>query len=425
MLITRFLLLLAYLIVLSGPTDPEKRGALWREESEAARSAVNGEDNQLRIQTLSKFHADFPENSRVLRNLAWVEQRAGNLSEAAALLEQYAEMGTTLQRGGPIYDAMAGSGLLAKVPQLRKNESPVTQGTKVFALGDPDLLVEDVAFDAGSGRYLLTSVRKKKIVSCDAHGQCRDVVVSGPEKELDGMLAIHVDAARKLLWATSAAMPVQGGFRPERDGHSELLKFDLKTFHLIKSYQPEDGKKHALGDMTVAENGDAYVSDGLSGDVYVVRHDSDKLEALVPSGVFVSPQTPALNKSESILYVPDYTQGIAKIDLLSRKVEWLKITVPLALEGIDGLYWTETGLIATQNGTSPERIVRFHLQSDGALDRFTPIEANWPGLGDPTHGVIVGKDFYFIVNSGWDRVSDDESAFKPGAPAQIWKTPLM
>jgi len=425
MLTTCFVVLMTYLLVLAGPTDPEKRGALWREESQAASSASNGEDNQLRIQTLSRFHADFPENSRVLRNLAWVQQRAGNIAAATELLQQYAEMGTTLQHGGPIYEAMASSGLLVKVPQLGRNESPVTQGAKVFAVGDPDLLVEDIAFDASSGRYLLTSVRKKKIVSCDEHGQCRDIVVSSPEKELDGMLAIHIDAVRNLLWATSVGMPMQEGFRPERDGHSELLKFDLKTLRLIRSYQPNDGKKHALGDLTLAETGDAYVSDGLSGDVYVVKHGTDKLEPLVPSGVFVSPQTPALNKSESILYVPDYTQGIAKIDLPSRKVEWLKTTVPLALEGIDGLYWTETGLVATQNGTSPERIVRFHLQSEGALDRFTPIEANWSGLGDPTHGVIVGKDFYFIVNSGWDRVSDDGSAFKPGAPTQIWKTPLM
>jgi hypothetical protein len=92
----------------------------------------------------------------------------------------------------------------------------------------------------------------------------------------------------------------------------------------------------------------------------------------------------------------------------------------MALEGIDGLYWTKTGLIATQNGTSPERIVRFPLSADNRVSGFEALEANWPGLGDPTHGVLVGNNFYYIVNSGWDRVGDD-GAIAPGKPASIWK----
>ena len=217
---------------------------------------------------------------------------------------------------------------------------------------------------------------------------------------------------------------MEQGYRPERKGKSALLKFDLEAFRLIKRYEPGDGKEHALGDMTVASNGDAYVSDGLSGDVYVVKHDNDKLTPLVPAGVFVSPQTPALNKSESILYVPDYAEGIAAIQLATGKIQWLRTTTPLALEGIDGLYWTETGLIATQNGTSPERVVRFHFRNESVLDSFKVIEANWPGLGDPTHGVLVGNVFYFIVNSGWDRIGDDESSFRPGTAPEIWKVQI-
>jgi len=202
-----------------------------------------------------------------------------------------------------------------------------------------------------------------------------------------------------------------------------VLKFDIRTFRLLRRYEPADGKEHALGDMTVASNGDAYISDGLSGDVYVIKHDTDKLEPMVPHGVFVSPQTPTLNQAQSVLYVPDYVEGIAVIDVASGEVQWLKVTTPLALEGIDGLYWTHDGLIATQNGTVPERVVRFHLRDQNTADGFSVIEANWPGLGDPTHGVIVGDFFYFIVNSGWDRVGEDESSFGSGAPAQVWKVP--
>jgi hypothetical protein len=35
------------------------------------------------------------------------------------------------------------------------------------------------------------------------------------------------------------------------------------------------------------------------------------------------------------------------------------------------------------------------------------IERSTSGLGDPTHGVVAGGKFYYIANSGWDRIEDD------------------
>jgi hypothetical protein len=64
--------------------------------------------------------------------------------------------------------------------------------------------------------------------------------------------------------------------------------------------------------------------------------------------------------------------------------------------------------------------VRFHLSAYDRIDSFHVLEANWRGFGDPTHGVIVGDEFYYIVNSGWDR-ADDNGVFHEGTPAAIWK----
>ena len=116
----------------------------------------------------------------------------------------------------------------------------------------------------------------------------------------------------------------------------------------------------------------------------------------------------------------DYVEGIAVIHLKDGAIEWVKGSSPTALEGVDGLYWTKTGLIATQNGTLPERVVHFRLSAENRVGGFEVLEANWPGFGDPTHGVVVGNDFYYIVNSGWDRVGDD-GALAQGTPAAIWK----
>jgi hypothetical protein len=411
---------MAGLAVASGGDSDIKRADLWKKDSQAAVQAGQKDDPSAALPAFLQLTTDFPENSRALRNLAWTEQKAGNPDQAEKYLRMYAAMGTTLQRGGSIYKSMADAGILEKVLEIKRNGEAVTTGSLVFTLGDANLVAEDIGYDPATRHIFLSSVHEKKILECDSSGKCEDVIHALPEMPLNAILALHVDATRGVLWATTTGLSAEADFRAEYKGRSAVLKFDLRSHRLIHRFEPGDSREHAMGDMTVASNGDAYISDGESGDVYVVRHEGTKLESLVSAGVFVSPQTPALNGDESLLYVPDYVEGIALIHLKNGTIEWMKGTSPMALEGIDGLYWTKTGLIATQNGTSPERIVRFPLSADNRVSGFEALEANWPGLGDPTHGVLVGNNFYYIVNSGWDRVGDD-GAIAPGKPASIWK----
>ena len=122
----------------------------------------------------------------------------------------------------------------------------------------------------------------------------------------------------------------------------------------------------------------------------------DTLDILVPKGVFHSPQTPALSTDGHRLFVPDYSRGIGIVDLASRQVKLLEHPKELSLGGIDGMYLVGRTLIAIQNGTVPERLIRMTL--DASLTHvleWETIEANWPGLGDPTHGVVVGASILF------------------------------
>ena len=87
----------------------------------------------------------------------------------------------------------------------------------------------------------------------------------------------------------------------------------------------------------------------------------------------------------------------------------------MSLAGIDGLYLHGRTLLAIQNGAQPERLIRMQLQASlTRVLKWQTLEANWEELGDPTHGVVVGRRFYFIANSGWDKL-DDNGALKPGA----------
>jgi hypothetical protein len=196
------------------------------------------------------------------------------------------------------------------------------------------------------------------------------------------------------------------------------LAFDLGSAALVQRFPlPESEGEHALGDLTVTKGGDVYVADGLGGAVFRLRAGGAALERVLGPDTLFSPQTPALSPDGARLFVPDYLRGIGVLDVASGRLTWLAAAVPVALAGIDGLYFVDDAtLLAVQNGTQPERIVRLHLDaSKTRVDRFDVLEQG-PALGDPTHGVIVGDRFYFIARSGWEHMNDDGSV-KPGESA--------
>jgi hypothetical protein len=90
--------------------------------------------------------------------------------------------------------------------------------------------------------------------------------------------------------------------------------------------------------------------------------------------------------------------------------------------GIDGLYYYKGSLIGIQNGVNPQRVIKLSLSKDLChFDRFETIEANNPVFDEPTLGVLVKNDFYFIANSQWGAV--DESGKL--APAEKLKDPTV
>jgi hypothetical protein len=113
--------------------------------------------------------------------------------------------------------------------------------------------------------------------------------------------------------------------------------------------------------------------------------------------------------------VPDYVRGIGVLEIATKKVRWLSMDGRFALNGIDGMYFDHGRLIAVQNGTSPERVVVFKLDATRSkIESETIVERSTETLGDPTHGVVIGDEFYYIANSGWDSV-DEHGNMKPGA----------
>jgi hypothetical protein len=291
---------------------------------------------------------------------------------------------------------------------MKGSQTATSLATTSFTLGAlSSLVAEDVDYSTSIKSFLFTSVRGKKIFAATSDGQVREF--AHPAINLP-LLALKVDSRHGILWVSAVGLRDFSSVPAAARGQSVLLCYDLTSGKLLRQL---DGPPSAvLGDFTISSVGDLFLADN-GGAVYRLPHDSSAFERL-DHGEFTSPQTPALSVDAQLLFVPDYTRGIAVLELASRTLRWLDPQGQYALSGIDGLYFFEGKLIAAQNGTSPERVVLFTL--DPTLSRITSetvIERSTPSLGDPTHGVMVDKSFFYIANSGWDTV-DDHGALRPG-----------
>ncbi len=356
----------------------------------AAKNFAACRDHLLLLKDLADGRGD------VIYRLARVEAALGNRPAAMDYLALYSQMGLHLAdpQAEEAFAAWKDSpDFQAILARLKAATAPVSESQVFATLPEKDLLPEDIAYDPATGRFLLSSVRHRKIVVLRRDGALTNFVPEGAHP----IMALAADARRRWLWATSVD-----------NGNSALLKFHLDSARLLRRYDLPAGEKHELADMTLSPAGDVYISDAL-GSLYYLDHTRDRLELFLGPGAFRSPQTPALTPDGRRLFVPDYSRGISVVDLAARTWKLLPHPPDLSLGGIDGMYLSGQTLVAIQNGAAPARLIRMHL--DPGLTRiltWETIEANWPGLSDATHGVRAAGHFYFIANSGWD--------VKPGAP---------
>lgn len=222
---------------------------------------------------------------------------------------------------------------------------------------------------------------------------------------------MRVDEKRKILWVTTTAFPQMQNFQKSDDGKSGVFKYDLRTGKLLKKYLLSNtDAKHALGDLIIAKNGDVFASDSVSPNIYRIANGKDELEIFLTSDNFASLQGLAFSPDEKILFAADYSKGIFRIGMNDKKISQIGVDANTNPIGIDGIYFDRGNLIAIQNGFRPHRVARFFLNKDfSAVTKSETLEANHADFNEPTLGVLVGKDFYYIANSQWALTNDDGS----------------
>ncbi len=347
-----------------------------------------------------------PNHSRLLYNSA-VGYALNNQPDAALeTLERLAVMNL-------YFDVVADEDFAAlkklkrfKEAQIRfdRNRQPINKSVRAFSLPDKDLITESVAFDPKSNRFFVSSVHQKKIFAVD-----KNKTVSEFSAESDGLwsvLGMKVDERRQILWVCSAAFPQMRGFKKENDGKSGIFKYDLATGKLLGKYLlGNESEKHALGDLIVNTRGDVFATDSVSAKIYSIDSQTDRLEVFLENDFFESPQGLTFTPDEKFMYVADYSKGIFKIEIKTRKMIQLAPANDVTVLGIDGLYFHRGKLVAIQNGTNPPRVLQLSF-NENQITKSKTLETNHADFNEPTLGVVVGEDFYFIANSQWNNVNE-------------------
>lgn len=350
-----------------------------------------------------------PNHPRLIYTLADAYALNDKPDEALAILERLAAMDLffAIEKDDD-FKSLFDSPRFKKIQaEFAENQKAFNRSEKAFTISQKNLITESVAYDAAAKRFFVSSIHKRKIVAIDAEGKVSDFSL-----ESDGLWSvsgIRVDEKRKILWAATTAFPQMENFQKADDGKSGVFKYDLKTGKLLKKYLlSNETAKHALGDLIVAKNGDVYASDSVSPNIYRIANGKDELEIFLTSDNFNSLQGLAFSPDEKILFAADYSRGVFRIEMKDKKITQIKPDANTNPIAIDGLYFHRGNLIAIQNGFRPNRIARFVLSKDfSQITKSETLEANHADFNEPTLGVIVGDDFYFIANSQWNLINEN------------------
>lgn len=149
----------------------------------------------------------------------------------------------------------------------------------------------------------------------------------------------------------------------------------------------------ALNDVTVAPNGDLYVSGSA---LAVIPAGSNVLQPLTTTPSLTGTNGIVVSSDGATLFTSVYPVGVAAIELANGNARFLELPEDATLYGIDGLYLHEGDLIAIQNGTEPWRLIRIALNEPGtAVTAIRVIERANPHI-TATTGSISGNEIRYV-----------------------------
>jgi len=404
--VTRFRKSLCALLALAALSAAADDITESRKLQQAGLAAYKQKDAAAFLTNIRAASALRPQHPTLLVQLAVAQASNGQHDAALRTLQRVADMGFVyVFDDAELAPVRALPGYAAVEKRMAANGAAIGAPRKELTVDRIGIIPEGLAYDAAGDRFFVGSVRTRTIFAV-RKGAAAKPFATAPW----GVFGMTVDAKRGVLWATTTALAQMEGFAKEDEGKAALLKIDLRNGALLATIPAPAGALHHFGDVTVAADGEVFVSDSRAPVIY--RLAGEALEPYV-TGAFTNLQ--GIAPAGGMLYVSDYSRGLMAIDRRTRDVHWLHVPATVSLLGVDGLYRARDGsLLATQNGTNPNRIIRIRLAPGGlAVGSVETLAANAPGMADPTLGVVARNRFWFNANGQWDLFGDDGKIADP------------
>jgi hypothetical protein len=274
-----------------------------------------------------------------------------------------------------------------------------------WAITGMDGIIEGLAIHPVTHEAFFGDVHNRCIWYRDTSGTAAVMhKFSADSDGLLGVFALKFSTDGKTLWASSSAVPEMKGFTAADLDRGFLAAYDLSSRQLRATYAlPRDAHRHVLGDFALAPDGSVYVSDSTAPIIWRLPPEGKQLEKWLEFPEFKSLQGLVLMNDGQSLYVTDYAQGIWRILLTTRNAVLLPAPGNSNLRGLDGLYAAPGGgLLAVQNGTKTQRILRIFLDDTGGPVRVSELMSGHPAMTDLSLGQVSHGRLHFIANSGWE-----------------------
>ncbi len=287
----------------------------------------------------------------------------------------------------------------------------INNSSVAFTIPEKDLLPESIAYDPQEDVFYVSSTRKGKVVKIDRDGNVTDFIPS-KKHGLWMTIGMKVDVQRRYLWVCSSGGDNLEGYDKEDDTDGRpagIFKFDLNTGNLIKKYTFENaGEVHFMNDLVIARNGTVYITHMFSDHSIYQIGSNDEIEVFLTSPAVPYPNGLALADNQRTLFVA-HSNGIAKINLETKEITQLKIPEGQDISrraSIDGLYYYKWTLVGVHPGKSMVTKMPLNEAGDG-LDEVQILEQNHPMMMNPTTGVLVGNELYYIANAQFGSFNED------------------